>query len=99
MFQKFISFHLLLLFAVLCDAVIKNNDEHYSTCIVNGFSIDIKQVPWQISLQKRERHICSGSIIDKKLDFNYCKLFRVRNAMEKKIIFVPSTVYYGIVYC
>jgi trypsin len=31
--------------------------------IVNGYMIDIEEVPWQVSVQYYDRHICGGSII------------------------------------
>lgn len=34
--------------------------------IVGGFPIDIKQVPWQASMQRNGKHACGASIISDK---------------------------------
>lgn len=34
--------------------------------IVGGLEIDIKDVPWQVSLQTQSEHFCGGSIIGSK---------------------------------
>lgn len=36
---------------------------HVGTSIVGGYPVNITQVPWQISVHHRKRHICGGSII------------------------------------
>ncbi|XP_064538007.1 trypsin alpha-like [Drosophila montana] len=35
--------------------------------IVNGYSIDIREAPWQVSIQKNGVHFCGGSIMSSKV--------------------------------
>lgn len=39
---------------------------HLDGRIVGGFPIDIKQVPWQASMQRNGKHACGASIISDK---------------------------------
>lgn len=39
---------------------------HLQGRIVGGFPIDIKQVPWQASMQRNGKHACGASIISDK---------------------------------
>lgn len=47
-------------------SVLKQKTTNLDGRIVGGFEIDIKDVPWQVSLQTSGFHICGGSIISPK---------------------------------
>lgn len=47
-------------------SVLKQKTTYLDERIVGGFEIDIKDVPWQVSLQKNGSHFCGGSIISPK---------------------------------
>ncbi|XP_037710085.1 trypsin alpha-like [Drosophila subpulchrella] len=59
----FSCFLLLLALNVLSAGRVPQPEER----IIGGRSIDIEQVPWQVSLQFQGRHICGGSIYSKDI--------------------------------
>lgn len=56
----------LLLIAVVASGASIKSRFNLNGRIVGGFPIDIKQVPWQASLQRNGNHSCGASIISNK---------------------------------
>nr|AAT81428.1 trypsin precursor MDP5A [Mayetiola destructor] len=77
----------LLLSGVLIasGAVLNQKTSTLDGRIVGGFEIDIKDVPWQVSLQTNGSHFCGGSIISSKwiLTAAHCPFLNVDSDPER----------------
>lgn len=64
------TLYIVLLVAIFASstfsASIQKRRPHLDGRIVGGFPIDIKQVPWQASMQRNGKHACGASIISDK---------------------------------
>lgn len=78
--NKFVSFSKLLVLAVICFASncrcsnVSSSEPEFGNRILNGITAEDHQFPYQVSLQKKKRHVCGGSIISdvKVLTAGHC---------------------------